>query len=57
MQRFCLEYVTVNDGSIVFKYVGCKKNFKKEFDEDLAKRFENTYRLPDGDTNRFTLML
>ena len=57
MQRFCLEYVTVNDGSIVFKYEGCKKNFKKEFDEDLAKRFENTYRLLDGDTNRFTLML
>ena len=53
--KSCLEYVTANDGSLVFKYVGCNKNYEK-VDEDLAERFENTYRLFGGE-NTFFLML
>lgn len=36
------EYITVSNGSLVFKCAECNKNYKKEFDEDLAKRSENT---------------
>ena len=36
------EYMTVSNGSLVFKCVECNKNYKKKFDEDLAKRSENT---------------
>ena len=31
-------------------FVNCKKNDDEEFEEHLAKRLENTYRLCDGDT-------
>ena len=34
--------MTVNDDSLVFKYVENIKNHEKEFDDDLNKRFENT---------------
>ena len=45
-----LEYMAVNDGTLVFNCVNCKKNDDEEFEEHLAKRLENTYRLCDGDT-------
>ena len=32
-----LEYIAVNDGSLLFKRIDCKKNYKKEFDADLSK--------------------
>ena len=39
-----LEYLTIKDGSLIFNCVSCSKNFEKKFDENLAKRFENTYK-------------
>ena len=35
--RSDLEYMTVNDGSFIFKFVDCKKLYDKEFHEDLPK--------------------
>ena len=35
-------HVTVNDGSFIFKYVDCNKNYEKEFDENLSNRSQNT---------------
>ena len=37
--------MTVNDDSLVFKCVGYKNYYEKEFDEDLSKSFENTQTL------------
>ena len=34
-----------------------KTNYEKQFEEDLAKRFENTCGFCDGDINKFCLML
>ena len=34
-----------------------QKNYEKNLDEDLAKRFENTHRLCDGYLNKFFQML
>ena len=36
------EYMTLRNGSLVFKCVECNTYYKKMFDEDLAKRSENT---------------
>ena len=52
-----LEYMTVNDGSLISKSLKCSKNYEKEFDEVLAKMIENTYRFCDGDINKTCLML
>ena len=51
-----LEYMAVNNGSLVFKYEDRGKNYEKEFDEDVSKRFENIYKFCDDDTE-FSLML
>ena len=51
------EYITVSNGSLVFKCVECNKNYKKKFDEDLAKRSENTQKFCDRDINTFFLIL
>ena len=37
-----LAYVTVNNGSLLFRRVDCKKHYEKMFDKDLTKRYENT---------------
>ena len=52
-----LEYVTVKENTVTFKYVNCNKNYEKEFDKDLANRFQNKHKICDGDVNRFCLML
>ena len=35
----------------------CKKNYKKEFNEELIKRFTNIYEFCSGDFNKFILLL
>lgn len=52
-----LEYMAVNNGSLVFKYEDRGKNYEKEFDEDVSKRFENIYKFCDDDIIEFSLML
>ena len=41
--KSCLEYMTPKKGLLTFKCVDCNKTYGKKFDEDLVKRFENTY--------------
>ena len=52
-----LEDVTVSDGSLILKYQDWNKNYKKEFDEDLVKRLQNTYKFCDRNINKFFLLL
>ena len=47
----------VKDGLLLFNCSDCNKNYKKQFNEDLAKRFVNTNKFCDGDVNMFCLML
>ena len=54
---FDLKHVTINDNKLIFKCAHYKKNYEKEFDEDLTKRLQNTYQCYDGDINKFCLML
>ena len=40
-----------------FKSFECKKNYKKEFNKELIKRFANMYELCTEDINKFILLL
>ena len=41
---FCLEYTGVIDDLIEYKCLCCNKNYQKRFDENIEKRFFNTYK-------------
>ena len=42
---------------MVFWCFGCKKNYKKDFNKELIKRFENIYEFCNGDIYKFILLL
>lgn len=43
-QKTFFEHVNIRDGFFLFNYPDCKNNYEKEFYENLAKKFESTYR-------------
>ena len=45
------------DGQLIFRCFECKKNYDKNFNEDLIKRFESIYEFGDRDINKFILLL
>ena len=49
--------MSVKDDQLIFRCFQCKKNYKKDFDKELIKRFSNTYRFCNGDINKFILLL
>ena len=51
--KSCLEYMTPKKGLLTFKCVDCNKTYGKKFDEDLVKRFENTYWFCEGGNSQF----
>ena len=52
-----LDYTTVEDNKLILKCFECKKNYKKDFNKDLVKRFLNIHELCNGDINKFILLL
>ena len=53
----CFDYMTIKDEQLIFKCFRCKKNYKKDFNKELIKRFANTYRFCNKDLNKFILLL
>ena len=45
------------DGQLIFRCFEGKKNYDKNFNEDLIKRFESIYEFGDRDINKFILLL
>ena len=41
--KSCLDYMTTKDEQLIFRCFSCKKNYEKNFNKDLIKRFANTY--------------
>ena len=39
-----LDYVLFKDNQLIFECFKCKKNYQKDFDKELIKRFANKYR-------------
>ena len=55
--KFCLEYMKHKDEKLIFRCFSCKKNYEKDFNKELIKRFANTYEFCTGYLNKFILLL
>ena len=55
--KSCLDYMSIKDNQLIFRCFRCKKNYKKDFDKELIKRFANTYELCNKDHNKLILLL
>ena len=55
--KSCLDYVIPKDEQLIFRCFEFKKNYKKDFNNELIKRFENIYEFCNEDINKFILLL
>ena len=55
--KSCLDYMITKDDQLIFRCFECKKNYKKEFNKELIKRFANIYEFCNKDINKFILLL
>ena len=55
--KSCLDYMMFKDDQLIFRCFECKKNYKKDFNKDLIKRFANICEFCNEDINEFTLLL
>ena len=47
----------VKDDQLIFRCFECKKNYKKDFNRELIKRFANIYEFCNENFNKFILLL
>ena len=52
-----LSYMKVIDEALIFRCFNCKKNYKKEINKELIKRFASTYKFCNNDLNKFVMLL
>ena len=55
--KSCLDYMKTKDEKLIFRCFCCKKNYEKDFNKELIKRFANTYTFCDNNLNKFILLL
>ena len=55
--KSCLDYMATKDEQLILRCFECKKNYKKDFNKELIKRFANIYEFCNEDTNKFILLL
>ena len=55
--KSCLDYMITKDELLTFRCFRCKRNYEKNFNEELIQRFANTYEFCNGDLNKFILLL
>ena len=55
--KFCLDYMVFEDNQLIFRCFECRKNYKKDFNKELIKRFANIYEFCNGDISKFILLL
>ena len=41
--KSCLGYMKTKDEKLILRCFSCKKNYEKDFNKELSKRFVNTY--------------
>ena len=46
-----------SDEALIFRCFNCKKNYKKEINKELIKRFASTYKFCNNDLNKFVILL
>ena len=52
-----LEYGSVKNNSIKCKRLTCNKDYTNKFDEELKRRFKNTFKFSSSDINKFILLI
>ena len=52
-----LEYESVKDNLIKYKCLFCNKDYSNKIDEELQKRFKNTFKFFNNNINKFILLL
>ena len=52
-----ISYMKVIDEGLIFRCFNCKKNYKKEINKELIKRFANIYKICNNDLNKFVMLL
>ena len=52
-----LEYESIKGNLIKCKYLFCNKENSNKIDEELKKRFKNTFKFSNNDINKFILLL
>ena len=52
-----LEFISNKGDQLIFRCFECKKNYKKDFNKELIKRFENTHKFCNGDIDKFIFLL
>ena len=52
-----LDFMSIKDDQLIFRCFECKKNYKKDLNKELIKRFKNTHKFCNGDINKFILLL
>ena len=52
-----LEYESVKDNLMKYKRLSCNKNYSNKIDEEIEKRFKNTFKFSNNGINKFILLL
>ena len=52
-----LEYESVKDNLIKYKCLSCDKDYSNKIDEELKKRFKNTFKFSENDIKKIFLLL
>ena len=55
--KSCLDYMITKDEKLIFRCFTCKRNYEKDFNKELIKRFANTYNFCNRDLNKLILLL
>ena len=50
-------YMKTKNKKLILKCFNCKRNYEKDFNKELIKRFANTYEFCNGNLNKFILLL
>ena len=54
---YFLEYESVKDGLIKYKFLSCNKIYSNKIYEELKRWFKNTFKYSNNDINKFMLLL
>ena len=55
--KSCLDYMKTKNEKLIFRCLSCKKNYEKDFNKELIKRFANTYNFCNNNLNKFIFLL
>ena len=51
--KSCPDYIITKDDQLIFRCFECKKNYEKDFNKELIKRFANIYEFCNEPINKF----